>query len=200
MAFALGPGMILVALVSLGANEKRPVERAIVGAGTLIYPGLLAGLIAALRAGPDGFAWLFLVYATVEIADAFALLFGKLIERPPVEPPRDIREGESLMIGVPLVVDRLLHHLANQTISSQDAGKMDEGQRCVGRVWCFDDTVLHRGVVALVSLGLCWSPAVVGQIGAAKLGALPRLDVSAVEPQRYRLVDTGGVSIVIFGV
>src|SRR4029077_16943106 len=96
MAFALGPGMILVALVSLGTNEKRPIERAIVGAGTLIYPGLLAGLTTSLRAGPDGFAWLFLVYATVEIADTFALLFGKLIGRVHLFPrlsPKKTAEG-----------------------------------------------------------------------------------------------------------
>jgi CDP-diglyceride synthetase len=82
MAFALGPGMLLVALVSLGTNgKKRAAERALLSAATLIYPGLLTGLVAALRAGPNGFAWLFLVYAIVEIADAFALLFGKLFGR-----------------------------------------------------------------------------------------------------------------------
>jgi phosphatidate cytidylyltransferase len=86
LGVVFGSGIVAVALAGLIMNPKQRVLRSVIGAATLVYPSLLAALVAALRATADGFAWVFFVYATVEIADTFALLLGKLFGRVRVFP------------------------------------------------------------------------------------------------------------------
>ncbi len=45
----------------------------------LIFPALCCVIAALLRLSPEGLAWIFVVYATVEISDTFAFLAGKLV-------------------------------------------------------------------------------------------------------------------------
>lgn len=45
----------------------------------LVFPVLCCVFAVFLRSPPEGFAWIFVVYATVEINDTFAFLSGKLI-------------------------------------------------------------------------------------------------------------------------
>ena len=55
--------------------------------------------IALLRTAPEGFLWLFLVYAVVETNDAFATLFGKLIGRHHPFPRLSPRKSTEGLIG-----------------------------------------------------------------------------------------------------
>jgi len=62
----------------------------------LIFPALFVAQLGALRADEGGFGWLVLVFAVVEINDAFALVFGKLFGRTLIMPrlsPRKTAEG-----------------------------------------------------------------------------------------------------------
>ena len=88
---------IIVAVFGL-VSEKRQhrLRRTAVALATLAVPALLAAAIAGLRGGENGFLWLFTVYATVEIADAFALVTGKLFGRTRIFPqlsPKKTAEG-----------------------------------------------------------------------------------------------------------
>jgi CDP-diglyceride synthetase len=49
--------------------------------GSMVFPTAFIFLTGLLRFRPDGFAWIFLAYATVEMGDAFALVTGKLVGR-----------------------------------------------------------------------------------------------------------------------
>jgi phosphatidate cytidylyltransferase len=73
----------LVAVLIAGAIAERsftamPVWLALL---CLLFPALLLALTGFLRGGANGFGWIFLAYATVEMNDAFALLAGKLFGR-----------------------------------------------------------------------------------------------------------------------
>ncbi len=97
LAAILAAAALVVVLVAR-RYEPRSVwpGRARIAAGTLVLPALLVAMIAGLRAGPNGFAWIFFVYATAEIGDAFALLAGRLFGRSHPFPrlsPRKTAEG-----------------------------------------------------------------------------------------------------------
>ncbi len=68
------------------------------GRAALLFLGLafMVAAIDALRAGADGFLWIFAVFVTVEITDAFALVCGKLFGRRRIFPrlsPKKTAEG-----------------------------------------------------------------------------------------------------------
>lgn len=91
-AAAAGIG-IAVAVVT-GRNRKDMSVKS-AAAATLVV-ALFAAMILVLRKGVYGFAFLGFVYGTVEIADAFALLIGKLFGRTLLIPrlsPRKTVEG-----------------------------------------------------------------------------------------------------------
>jgi phosphatidate cytidylyltransferase len=74
--------LVALAAAALGGLAARAGLRAtMLALSSIVFPGLFAALIAALRAAGDGFLWVCLVYATVEVNDAFALLTGKLLGR-----------------------------------------------------------------------------------------------------------------------
>lgn len=84
-------------LIMSAAIERGHVSLAtVVAVVSLFFPGVLVALTAMLRFGHNGLGWVILVYATVEMNDAFALLVGKLVGRRPVLPrlsPRKTVEG-----------------------------------------------------------------------------------------------------------
>lgn len=101
-AFAIAVGAILLA--SLGyafrwrAQRWRTTFAALTG---LIFPAFAIALIAALRGGANGLGWTVLVYATIEMNDAFALLGGKLFGRWRILPRLSSdKTGEGLIIGL----------------------------------------------------------------------------------------------------
>ena len=65
----------------------------------IAYPLAAAGLTVALIGLPNGFLWLVFVYATVEINDAFALVFGKLFGRRRILPKLSPGKTEAGLIG-----------------------------------------------------------------------------------------------------
>ena len=87
-----------------------------------------------------------------------------------------------MVIGVPLVVDRLLGDLADKPIGGQDAGEMREGERCIDRLGNFADRLIDGGFVAFVGFARVVLRAIAGQIAAMSLGVFPRLDIAAVKP------------------
>lgn len=87
---------VLLALALDGLVLRPRRQRLGVAALGLVFPALFAAQLGALRAGEGGFGWLVLVFAAVEINDAFALLFGKLFGRTLIMPrlsPRKTAEG-----------------------------------------------------------------------------------------------------------
>jgi phosphatidate cytidylyltransferase len=68
-----------VALRGLGAGEGR--RQLPLALASLVFPVGLIALTGMLRAGADGFLWLFLAQGVVETNDSFALLVGKLAGR-----------------------------------------------------------------------------------------------------------------------
>jgi len=98
----LGPSLYtLAALVPLlavaiaGLRQPLPARLGVAALG-LVFPALFAVQLAALRMDDGGFGWLVLVFATVEIGDAFALLIGKLFGKTLIMPrlsPRKTAEG-----------------------------------------------------------------------------------------------------------
>ena len=96
----LGRGVFALALAAFllraGLELFRVMKKP--GRAALLFLGLavMVAMIDALRAGGDGFLWIFAVFVTVEMADAFALLCGKLFGRTKVFPklsPRKTVEG-----------------------------------------------------------------------------------------------------------
>jgi len=80
--------------------NPRTTRSALVAGGILVLPMLLLGHIGALRAGTDGFRWIVLVYAVVEVNDSFALLFGKLLGRwRPLPRLSPHKTGEGFLAG-----------------------------------------------------------------------------------------------------
>jgi phosphatidate cytidylyltransferase len=86
---ALAPGLLpsaapaaglAVALRALGAGAegRRQLPLAL---ASLVFPVALVALTGTLRAGTEGFLWLFLAQGVVETNDSFALLVGKLAGR-----------------------------------------------------------------------------------------------------------------------
>ncbi|MEE8438411.1 MAG: phosphatidate cytidylyltransferase [Micropepsaceae bacterium] len=73
----IGASAMLVVGVVAPAGSKR---LSLLGASAvgLIFPVLCCVIAALLRLGPEGLAWIFVVYATVEINDTSAFLVGKL--------------------------------------------------------------------------------------------------------------------------
>jgi phosphatidate cytidylyltransferase len=78
-ALAVAAGALLV----LGRLRSSVTWLAI---ASLALPALPLALIALLRGAPQGFLWLLLAQATVEMNDSFALLAGKLIGRTRIFP------------------------------------------------------------------------------------------------------------------
>lgn len=64
-----------------GVAARAGVRATMLALSSIAFPGLFAALIAALRSAGQGFLWVCLVYAIVEVNDAFALLTGKLLGR-----------------------------------------------------------------------------------------------------------------------
>jgi phosphatidate cytidylyltransferase len=91
--FALALGLFLLrAGFELFRLMRAPARAAVL----LLIVALMVALIDGLRASLDGFLWIFVVFATVEIGDAFALLMGKLFGRShpfPKLSPRKTTEG-----------------------------------------------------------------------------------------------------------
>lgn len=86
----------LSALAYHGLRTRPDRLRLGVAALGLIFPALFVAQLGALRASEGGFGWLVLVFAVVEINDAFALVFGKLFGRTLIMPrlsPRKTAEG-----------------------------------------------------------------------------------------------------------
>ena len=87
--------MALVLAIPVYATRHAPAGAAAWPA-VILFPLLAAASLAHLIARPDGFAWIFLLYATVETQDSMAFLFGRLFGRRPVLPrlsPRKTTEG-----------------------------------------------------------------------------------------------------------
>ncbi len=100
---ALGRGFFALALAAFllraGWELFRVMGRP--GRAALLFLGLamLTAMIDAVRAGPGGFLWIFAVFATVEIADAFALVCGKLFGRTKIFPRLSPRKTAQGLIG-----------------------------------------------------------------------------------------------------
>lgn len=97
---ALGRGVFALALAAFllraGLELFRVMKKP--GRAALLFLGLafMASAIDTLRAGTNGFLWIFAVFVTVEVGDAFALLCGKLFGRTKIFPrlsPRKTAEG-----------------------------------------------------------------------------------------------------------
>ena len=78
----------VAALLIISATiERGHVSSAtVVAIVSLFFPSVLVALTAMLRSGHNGLGWIILVYATVEMNDAFALLVGKLVGNRPFLP------------------------------------------------------------------------------------------------------------------
>ena len=90
-----GAALVLSIPVYLLAMRRAPGGVAAWPA-VLLFPLLAAASLAHLITRPEGFAWIFLLYATVETQDSMAFLFGRLFGRHPVLPrlsPRKTSEG-----------------------------------------------------------------------------------------------------------
>ncbi|OJU08833.1 MAG: hypothetical protein BGN85_10470 [Alphaproteobacteria bacterium 64-11] len=75
---ALPAVLLAVALAGLASGARGDLSLTL---ASLVFPVALVSLAGVLRAGPDGFLWLFLVQGVVETNDSFALLVGKLMGR-----------------------------------------------------------------------------------------------------------------------
>ena len=87
-----GAGLLLFLAAAVSGRAPRLYAAAL----SLLVPGLLCVCIVWLRQLEDGFSWIVLVYATVEVNDSFALLTGKLVGKRRVLPrlsPRKTAEG-----------------------------------------------------------------------------------------------------------
>ncbi len=80
LPIAIAAALLAVVLRGLGAGAqgRRQLPLAL---ASLVFPVGLVALTGMLRAGPDGFLWLFLAQGVVETNDSFALLAGKLMGR-----------------------------------------------------------------------------------------------------------------------
>lgn len=97
---ALGRIVFALALVAFLARAAIELFRLFGKPGSALAAWIIVALMVAaidgVRAGISGFLWIFVVFATVEIGDAFALLTGKLIGRRRIFPklsPRKTAEG-----------------------------------------------------------------------------------------------------------
>jgi phosphatidate cytidylyltransferase len=79
LPIAVPAALAAVALRGLGAGEGR--RQLPLALASLVFPVGLIALTGMLRAGADGFLWLFLAQGVVETNDSFALLVGKLAGR-----------------------------------------------------------------------------------------------------------------------
>ena len=103
VAVWVGGGGYFIPLVGVALALSIPVyamRHAPAGAAAwpavILFPLLAATSLTHLIARPDGFVWIFLLYATVETQDSMAFLFGRLFGRRPVLPrlsPRKTTEG-----------------------------------------------------------------------------------------------------------
>jgi len=80
-----------VALAGLASGARGDLSLTL---ASLVFPVALVSLAGVLRAGPDGFLWLFLVQGVVETNDSFALLVGKLMGR--TRPFPNLSPGKTL--------------------------------------------------------------------------------------------------------
>lgn len=90
-----GVVLVLALPVYLVALREVPAGAAAWPA-TLLFPLLAVASLTHLISRPDGFVWIFLLYATVETQDSMAFLFGRLFGKRPVLPrlsPRKTTEG-----------------------------------------------------------------------------------------------------------
>jgi phosphatidate cytidylyltransferase len=79
LPIAVPAALAAVALRGLGAGAGR--RQLPLALASLVFPVGLIALTGMLRAGADGFLWLFLAQGVVETNDSFALLVGKLAGR-----------------------------------------------------------------------------------------------------------------------
>ena len=93
--------MVLFALLSLAlpvyfvSLQRRPAG-ALALAAAVLFPLLAVAGLAALVMRHEGAYWVFLLYATVEMNDSMAFLFGRIFGRRPVLPrlsPHKTMEG-----------------------------------------------------------------------------------------------------------
>jgi phosphatidate cytidylyltransferase len=115
---AVPAALLAVAFVGLtaGAQGRRVLLPTL---ASLVYPAALVCLTGVLRAGENGFLWLFLAQGVVETNDSFALLVGKLMGR--TRPFPNLSPGKTLAglvggalagAGVGFVIARYLIGLA----------------------------------------------------------------------------------------
>jgi phosphatidate cytidylyltransferase len=115
--YTAGSDSLLAATACVIAGAWLPVAAAVAGrprpasalAVALAFPLLGSAHLAHLAAREDGFAWIFLLFAAVEVQDAMAWLFGRLFGHRRVFPslsPRKTLEGAlaGLAAGVAVAV------------------------------------------------------------------------------------------------
>jgi phosphatidate cytidylyltransferase len=112
LVFAAAAMFVLCMLFLRGASRTTAI---VANTGSLVFPALFCVAAALLRNEPTGFVWIFVVYATVEVNDSFALLCGKLFGSrhifPKLSPGKTLEGLIAGILGGGLAGALLAHYL-----------------------------------------------------------------------------------------